>query len=403
MKNILLYPAGPAQEEAFLEAQKLGLYITTVDKDENAHCFQFSDEAYTVNPGKISEVRTFLRNYKGKLDGALLVGADIPLTQAYITEHIGSNGVTKRAAGLTIDKYAMKQTMRAAGVTVPDFFLVKSGSDIEKLFKTYNRKMVLKPNDNCGSRGLVQIWAQSDFEQSYRYSLSNVKKAGVVLEKFEDGLQISIEGIVIDGKLFVTGFADRNYDKLDVLHPYIIENGATMPTILNATDKQKVEREFEKAVHALEIHTGVVKGDMIFNGEVAFVIEVAARISGGKFASKLVPFCSGVNLLNLALRQSLQLNIEPNMLLPTKNEGVAVRYFFPPPGTLCEIRGLQDVQKEQKFVELKITYNIGDTIPHIASHPDRGGWVVCHAASRAAAVSMAESIVNFIEFIVSKE
>ncbi len=401
MKRILIYPAGPAQEEAFLEAQSLGLKIITMDRDPSAYCFKYADEYFVKDPSDLSGVAEMLNKYleEKKIDGALLVGADIPETQAMICSIIGKKGISSDAAKLTVDKFKMKQVLKEAGIKVPDFYKITSPAEIEKFVKSSGSTMILKPNDNCGARGVIRLSPDSDFEASFRHTSGFIKKEGIILEKYEPGLQISIEGLVIDGEVFTTGFADRNYNMLEKLFPYVIENGATMPSVLNATEMNKVISVFEKAVSALGINTGVAKGDMIFNGNEAIVIEIAGRISGGKFASKLVPLSTGVNLLKAAILQAVDSPVDMNLLKNIYRKGVAVRYFFPKSGRLIRIEGLEEVQEENRFIELKIIYKPGEVIPEITSHAQRGGWVVCTSENRDDAVKAAESISKRIKFI----
>jgi biotin carboxylase len=400
MKRLLIFPASQAQEEAFLEAKKMGLAIVTIDMDPQAYCFKHADESYAINPSDLESLTKFIQTYPNKLDGSLLVGADIPESQALICSLLGIDGIAVDAARLTVDKFRMKKVLRDAGLLVPDFYSVHSAKELENIVKRHNSKMVLKPNDNCGARGVIQVKPDTDFNAAFKHTISYVKKRGVILEKFEPGMQISIEGIVINNNLHTTGFADRNYNMIDKLSPYIIENGATMPTLLSKREKEVVMKSFESGVKALGLHTGVVKGDIVFNGSNAVIIEIAGRISGGKFASKLVPYSAGTNLLKAAIQQAIGDDIDFQLLQEQKQEGVAVRYFFPPTGLLQKIEGIDAVKSNSFCIELKITYNIGDIIPDITSHPQRGGWVVCHAPDRKTAVEQAEKMVEEIKFII---
>ena len=343
----------------------------------------------------------FIKDYPETLDGALLVGADIPESQATLSRLLGKDGISLSAAALTVDKFRMKQVLREAGVVVPDHFLIESADQLREIVQHSQTKMVLKPNDNCGSRGVQQVTIETDFESAFQYSKSHIKRSGVILESYVEGLQISIEGIVVNNQLHVTGFADRNYNMLEQLSPYVIENGATMPTILPEYDRKIVIDAFGKGVSVLGIHTGVVKGDMVFDGERAVIIEIAGRISGGKFASKLVPYSAGTNLLLAAIQQSLGEPVDLELLKEVKREGVAVRYFFPQHGILQRIEGLEVATSNSCCLEIVTAYQPGDLIPVITSHADRGGWVVCHAQERVTAVEQAEKIANNVKFIVN--
>ena len=46
-----------------------------------------------------------------------------------------------------------------------------------------------------------------------------------MVEEFLEGQQYSTESIIMDEKNVTVGFAERNYEFLEELSPYIIENG----------------------------------------------------------------------------------------------------------------------------------------------------------------------------------
>ncbi len=331
-----------------------------------------------------------------------MVGCDIPVSCAKVAKAIGSRGISIEAAELTVDKFRMKQVLREKGVRVPDFYAVKSADEVKSIMRKNPRLMIIKPNDNSGARGVLQLTPDSDLDAAFNYALNNVKKQGVILEVFEKGIQVSTEALVLDGKVFITGFADRNYEYIERFFPYVLENGATLPSILSIQEQTAVNEMFEAGIHALDINNGVAKGDMIYTEEGAKVIEIAGRISGGKFASMIVPESNGVKLLHAALQAAIGQNPDSEYLTPSKNRGVAVRYMFPNPGKVIAIKGEKNARKTKGLIELVITNHIGSFINPMTSHVARAGWVVCSAPDRETAIKRAESVIKQIHFVTEK-
>jgi biotin carboxylase len=399
--RILLFPAGPAQKEAFLAARELGLYIVTVDRDPAAACRPLADEFYELDPGDAEGLSKFALTYHREkpLLGALLVGCDIPVSCARAAQAIGSPGISVESAALTVDKFRMKQVLRGKGVAVPDFYAVTSAAEVEAIMRANPRRMIIKPNDNSGARGVLQLTPDSDLEAAFAYAAANVKRQGVILEAFEEGLQVSTEALVHNGTVHVTGFADRNYEYLTRFFPHVLENGATLPSVLSDSEQAEVSAMFERGIRALGIDNSVAKGDMVYTGEGAKVIEIAGRISGGKFASMIVPESNGVKLLHAALQAATGQTPDPAYLAPSKNRGVAVRYMFPGPGRVTAIEGEEAVRGTEGLLELVITSGVGSTIRPMTSHVDRAGWVVCAGPDRETAIARAESAIREIRFI----
>lgn len=400
--RILLFPAGTAQKEAFLAARELGFYIVAVDRESKAACRQLADEFFTLDPGDAKSLVAFALDYHRQkpLSGTLVVGCDIPVSAARVASVLGSPGLTEDAAALTVDKLRMKQVLREKGVAVPDFYRVTSAAEVEEIVCRHNQRMIIKPNDNSGARGVQQLTPDSSFPQAFEQALRNVKRSGVLLEVFEPGPQISTEALIYRDEIFLTGFADRNYEYIDRFFPYILENGATLPTSLPPSQQKEVVNMFFRGIRALGINNGVAKGDMVYSQDGAKVIEIAGRISGGKFASMIVPESSGVKLLHAALQVAVGQPPDAFFLQESRCRGVAVRYMFPPPGRLIAIEGESYARNIPGLLELVITYKVGDIINPIYSHPDRGGWVVCAANDRATAVKNAEKAISQIRFII---
>ena len=185
----------------------------------------------------------------------------------------------------------------------------------------------------------MDIAAAFDYARSFSYG------GEVIAEKFISGLQISTEGLFHDGRFYCTGFADRNYARLDDAVPFMVEDGGDIPTVLGEAEKKLVEAEFEKAARALGIDWGPAKGDMIFGEDgKAYVIEIAARLSGGNFCYDKVPWSTGVDIVDILVDMAVGNPVDPARFQPTRNLATSQRYFFPATGTIKQIEGLSEAE-----------------------------------------------------------
>lgn len=403
-KTILLYPAGIPQKEAFLEAKSQNLYIVTVDGNPDAPLKDLADEFFPVNPADSDALLTFVKEYHAKrpIDGVLIVGCDLPIPFAKVCEYLGKPAISEKAARLTVDKIAMKQAMQKEGVAIPDFYSIDSAEQLEKRLRVAEGRMILKPNDNCGARGVLQVNSSDNAQSVYQQSaLCSRGDERLILEQFIPGLQLSIEALVVDGKVYVSGIADRNYEFIDRYAPNIIENGATMPTSMNSDEVDAVVDMFSRGIHALGLNNCVAKGDMILSDHGPVVVEIAGRISGGKFASKLVPESNGINLLSAAIRFAMGQGVNENDFIPTQQHGVAVRYLFSTNGEIESITGLPEVESMPGIIESVVVTKVGDVVKGINSHADRSGWVVAVQETREQAIALAEKAINTIELQIS--
>jgi biotin carboxylase len=286
-------------------------------------------------------------------------------------------------------------------VNVPLFARISSLADLQAFIAKAGFPVVIKPVDNSGARGVQRLTAGMDIAAAFDYSRGFAYGGEVIAEKFVTGLQISTEGLMHDGKFYCTGFADRNYARLDDAVPFMVEDGGDIPTVLGDADKKLVEDEFEKASRALGIDWGPAKGDMIFGDDgKPYVIEIAARLSGGNFCYDKVPWSTGVDIVDILVDMAVGNRIDPARFTPTRNLATSQRYFFPTPGTIREIRGLPSAEGAAHVRKLDVWAKAGDTIAALENHPSRVGYVISCAPTRDEAIAAAEDAVARVQFLL---
>jgi biotin carboxylase len=239
----------------------------------------------------------------------------------------------------------------------------------------------------------MDIAATFDYSRKFSYS------GEVIAEMFVAGLQISTEGLMLDNRFHCTGFADRNYSRLDDKVPFMVEDGGDIPSVLDPASKTLVEAEFEKAVRALGIDWGPAKGDMIFGADgKPYVIEIAARLSGGNFCYDKVPWSTGVDIVDILVDMAVGNPIDPARFVPTRNLATSQRYFFPAGGTIKQIVGVGAAQTAPHIRKMDIWAEPGQAISAAENHPSRVGYVIACAPTLEEAVTAAEAAVARVEF-----
>ena len=261
--------------------------------------------------------------------------------------------------------------------------------------------MVIKPVDNSGARGVQRLTGEMDIAAALEYSRGFAYGGEVIAEKFITGLQISTEGLMHQGMFHCTGFADRNYARLNDAVPFMVEDGGDIPTVLNGRDKKLVEVEFEKAARALGIDWGPAKGDMVFGADgKAYVIEIAARLSGGNFCYDKVPWSTGVDIVDILVDMAVGNKVDPARFQATRDFATSQRYFFPTAGKIRDIRGPAEAQGLPHIRKVEVWAHPGVAVAAADIHPSRVGYVISCAPTREEAVAAARAAVAQVEFLV---
>jgi biotin carboxylase len=401
MKTLLILGAGKEQVAAIAAAKAKGIRTVVLDMNPKAEGSVLADEFHLVSTRDQDAILAFAARYKSKIDGVMTIASDIPHMVAAAGQALGVRHIPPAVAELCVHKLHMKERLRAAGVTVPHFAKISSLEELKNFAAGCGLPIVIKPVDNSGARGVLRITAEMDMAEAFAYARGFSYSGEVIAEKFVSGLQISTEGLMLDGVFYCTGFADRNYSRLDDAVPFMVEDGGDIPTVLGAAQKALVEAEFEKAVRALGIDWGPAKGDMIFatDGQ-PYVVEIAARLSGGNFCYDKVPWSTGVDIVDILVDMAVGNPVDPARFTPTRNLATSQRYFFPAPGTIREIRGLPQAQGAAHIRKVDVWARPGDAVAALENHPSRVGYVISCAPTRGEAVAAAQAAVKQVQFLV---
>jgi biotin carboxylase len=402
MKTLMILGAGKEQVVAIALAKSKGIRTVVLDKNPKADGGSLADEFHQISTRDRGALLEFVQEYSGPIDGVITIASDIPHMVSAAAEVLGVRHIPLAVAELCVHKLRMKERLKQAGVHVPAFATVKSVEDLKRFIAGTGYPVVIKPVDNSGARGVLRLTEKTDIAEAFAYSSGFAFSGEVMVEKFIDGLQISTEGLMLDGAFYCTGFADRNYSRLNDAVPFMVEDGGDIPTVLEAHQKKLVEAEFEKATRALGIDWGPAKGDMIFGTDgKAYVIEIAARLSGGNFCYDKVPWATGVDIVDILIDMAVGNSVALDRFVPTRDLASSQRYFFPMPGRLREVHGTDVAAAVPHIRKVDIWGKPGDEIASQENHPARVGYVISLAPTRAEAVAAAEEAVKKVEFVTT--
>ncbi len=377
---------GASADQLFLirTAQELGLSVLAIDRNPSSPGFGLAEEHAVISTRDVPAVCAFLERspLRARLAGVLTMGSDIPDAVSAVAERLGLPHLAPESARLATDKLAMKERFAERGVPSPWFTEVRSAAELARVFRERGPRLVLKPVDRSGSRGVFLLDGSCDLAELYERSRAFSYTGRVMAEEYLAGPQLSTETVMIRGRGITPGFADRNYELLDRFRPQVMENGAWVPSRCTAEERTAVEALVERAALALGLTDGIAKGDVVLTEDGPRVIEIAARLSGGDFCESLVPLSSGVNYVGAAIQLAIGEEPDLSALEPRFGRAVANRYFFPEPGRVLRIEGADEVRARDWVHKLEFAYAPGDELPPLASHAQRCGVFVVSAGDR---------------------
>ncbi len=385
--------AGPEMVPGIQWAREMGLSVVATDMNPKAAGFQYADYFEVVSTKDVKGTLEVARRYHKTMgiDGVMTLACDVPLTVAVVAKALGLPGLSPEVARITQDKLLMKQKLAESRIPVPRFQSTRTYEEALKACREIGFPVVIKPIDNSAARGVSLVDNEEQLHQAFEWAMKHrFRKELLLIEEFLPGPQISTESLIYKGKIYTTGFADRNYELNHIFKPHFLEDGHTIPSELPVGDQEAIIRLVENAIPALGIDSGVGKGDIVLTPEGPKVLEFAARLSGGRFSTDTVPLATGVNIVKAMIKLSVGEEIDLDNLKPKYHRAAAQRYLFPKPGRVVRVEGVSKVEQSKWVVRVEIYVKQGDVIRQITNHAERAGYVIATGQTRIEAIQRAE-------------
>jgi biotin carboxylase len=402
MSTVLFVGAGRHQRRALRRVKELGARIVAVDRNPDAPGFAHADASEVVDFADIGAVADVGRRHS--VEGVMTFAADraVPVV-AGVAEALGLPGIGTETAHLMTNKIAMRRRLADAGVPQPRFAALRHIREVPAAADAVGFPAVLKPADSAGQRGLSLVASIDDIERHLHAALAQSTEEEAILESYLPGLEVNGLLVARDGEVSVVTLSDRRRPAgvgfgVAVAHIY--------PSTLFGDALAEVERVGRSTIHALGLRDGIAYPQVIWGDDgVARLIEVAARIPAGQMDS-VARYGVGVDLIEIALRQSLGEPVPDELVAPRVQQPLAISFLTAEPGPLptgklIRVNGLDKVLAFPGVVEADLYFQQGETIRPVQVDGDRRGYVIALADTNLEAVERAEAAAKLLDVEVS--
>ena len=406
---ILILGAGLMQRPSIEAARELGYKTLVVDANPNAVCVPFADRFEGVDLKDKESLVALAKSMGKNLAAVFTAGTDFSASVSYVAEKCGLNAHSYESALNASNKIRMRACFEKSSVPSPSFRKIHSTQIASLLVPEVLGNMsfpkVVKPVDNMGARGCRLIRHRDEFlpavEDAVRFSRSGC----AILEDYMEGPEFSIDSIVWNGTLTITGFADRHI----FYEPYFIETGHTMPTSVDEKKKIELIKTFAEGIKSLGLTSGVAKADIKYTSKGPMIGEIAARLSGGYMSGWTYPYASGINLTKeamlIALGKEPGTLLEKRVRLPVDDapfeiynlpcvKTSAERAWISIPGKVSEINGLDEAREGPFVKNAFIRSRVSDTVDFPRNNVEKCGNFISVSEKKNLAVESAEDAVS---------
>jgi len=393
-KTILCVGAGIFQYYAIKKAKESGLRVFAIDKDEHAPGIALCDNFMPVSTKDIDAAIKAAKslNKIHKINGVMTCGTDVSYTVAHIAKALNLPGIPPETALKATNKGIMREALKKGRVTVPEFSIINNLKDAISAAKKLKYPLVIKPVDNMGARGVRKLSCDKDlivaWDEAFKYSTCK----NIIIEKFVDGHEISLETIVENGKVHLVTIADR----IIASSPYFIERGHTIPSIRPVNELKAAFQMAIKGIKALNITRGPVKFDMKLSSHGPIIGEMTARSSGGFHSQLTEPLATGMSSIKAVIDLALGFPLDISDITPKFLHAAAERSIYPKPGVVTSIKGVEKARAMKNIAGIFLNVREGDTLFPLKSNIGKAGHVVGFGNTRKEAIKTTLNAVKAI-------
>jgi len=254
---------------------------------------------------------------------------------------------------------------------------------------------VVKPVDSQSGRGVSIVWTPPDLDRAWSYALSHSRQGRVIVEQFIEGVELIVDGLVVDGNVTLLAIAVKT--------PYV-DNPTICSRIcyLSGQHFERIRATVEPAnrsvIAVLGLRGGIFHAEYMLRGDDVIPIDVAARGGGVMIYRHVLPHVSGVDAMAATIRLAMggAVHVEPSPV----RRGASIDFLRMPGGRLTRIVGAEAAAQAPGIAALHFNVVAGDTIGPLLHKEDRPGFIVALAETSDAAVERAERAKACLRVVV---
>jgi biotin carboxylase len=262
-----------------------------------------------------------------KVDGVLCYDEGLIWPASHVAEALGVIGNPPDVVRSCRDKHATREVLDRAGVPQARSACVSSAGEAAAAAAAIGYPVVLKPRGLAGSKGVLRVDDPSAMADAYAaaraasYPGVPVYEAGVLVEEYLDGPEISIDSVFADGRCHPMVLARKQVG----FEPFFEELGH----VVLPDDPLLADPDVLGLLHAtheaIGWRTGVTHTEMRLTSRGPRLIEVNARL-GGDLIPYLGLLARGVDCA--AAAADVCAGREPDVA-QTRSKVAAIRFLYP--------------------------------------------------------------------------
>ena len=209
------------------------------------------------------------------------------------------------------------------------------------------------------------------------------------------GPEVSVETISYKGVCHVIQVTD----KITTGSPYFVEMGHNQPSSLDLKTIEKIKKVAIDANKAIGIKDGPSHTEIKVTKDGPKIVELGARLGGDNITTHLVPYSTGVNMVEACINIALGKEID---IRKKFDKASVARYKKCDIGKIIKIEGIEDAKKIHGIKNVKIVHGVGEESREIKNSNDRVAYVIAQDDNVLKAITSCDKALELIKIEVEK-
>ena len=375
-KRVMILGAGIFQLPLIQKAKEMGYETLVVSYAGRYPGTPIADIFLEIDTTKIDEILDAARAYK--ISGIVTTGTDVSVPAlGAVVDALGLRGPTKWMACTASSKTSFRTLLRDNGLQHPDFCVCRSAEDVKAFARQSTQRIVVKPDDSSGSRGVTVLDknpAEETIMSAWQKAQCFSRNGLVCAETFIRGTEVGGDAFFKDGNLLFIGTTKKHLMG-------VIVQGHSFPCVLTPFESKLVENEILGVVKALGYTDGPINFDVMLNETGVTVLEIGLR-SGGNGIPDLILRNRGVDLLAWTLEHALENSLSKARVSCTQQEISSYIFGSPRSGKLLEVSNIQSLHAEiPQIFSMTLAKTPGDLVSEFTHNANLVGYLLIHCGA----------------------
>ena len=366
-KKLLFVGASGHVAAAIQEANRLGAETYAINYTPKAYGKRFASVSAEVDTYVPAEVLQYAK--ENAVDGVFTGWNEVNIftaQQVAAALDLPFYG-TKEQADRLVTKKAFKDTCREFGVSVvPEYFCGRELTD--DVIASFEYPVIFKPTDSGGTRGMTILYEENreQVQQAYvKATEASIEKKIIVEKYLRDTKLIVMDFAVQNGEPYLVCVADRitvreSEDRVPLGFCFMY------PSVYIDMVEEQVLEDLKRLVRGLRIQNAIISFEGMISENKLYVIECQFRY-GGTHMDRFVEKDTGVNLMQMSVEHALTGKFDTWDLSryadPRFRHTYSCINLQMRPGTITEVRGLEEVRQLPNVDWVLQLKDIGDVAP----------------------------------------